>query len=274
MTAPAETDEFPAPPFDTSAPHPARVYDYLLGGKDNYAADRRAAGELQKAVPEAAASARANRMFLGRAVRYLAGQQGIRQFLDIGTGIPTAGSTHQVAQAIAPQSRVAYVDNDPVVLAHARALLVGSGAGATEYIQADLRQPLKVLSTAAQLLDFTKPAALLLVAVLHFIPDEDGPAGLLAAYRAALAPGSYLVISHGTGDFHDPAAVAAAAEAFDRAPASLTPRRRQDIAPFFGDFELEPPGLVQVPAWRPDTAAAPDAPGKTGVYGGLARKIK
>src|ERR1700759_3901334 len=173
-------------PFDTSVANQARIYDFLLGGKDNYAVDRVAAAEVLKAYPESELTARANRAFLGRAVRYLAADAGIRQFLDIGTGIPTAGNTHQVAQRIAPESRVAYVDYDPVVLAHARALLTSTGEGATEYIQADLRQPLKVLDAAARLLDFTKPVALLLVAVLHFIPDEDNPARLLAAYRAAL----------------------------------------------------------------------------------------
>jgi len=270
VTAPADTD-FPAPAFDTSAPHPARVYDYLLGGKDNYAADRAAGERLVKADPQAAASARANRKFLGRAVRYLAGQQGIRQFLDIGTGIPTAGNTHQVAQAVAPRSRVFYVDNDPIVLAHARALLISSEAGATDYLQADLRQPLKVLHAAAQLLDFSQPVALLLVAILHFIPDADNPARLLAAYRGALAPGSYLVISHGTGDFHPPEAAKAATEVYSRGPSSLTPRRKEDIVPFFGDFALEEPGLVQAPAWRPDAEPAPDAMRGIGLYAGVAR---
>src|SRR6185437_3869173 len=176
--------------------------------------DRAAVEAYLKVDPDLTFSARANRAFLGRAVRYLAGEAGIRQFLDIGTGIPTAGNTHHVAQAVAPESRVVYVDNDPIVLAHARALLTSSEAGATEYIQADLRQPLKVLDAAAQLLDFTKPVALLLVAILHFVPDQDNPGGIVAGYRAALAPGSYLVISHATGQFHAPEAAETATQAY------------------------------------------------------------
>jgi S-adenosyl methyltransferase len=183
--------------FDTSVAHQARVYDYVLGGRDNYAADRAATEAWLKIDPGMAFSARANRAFLGRAIRYLAGEAGMRQFLDIGTGIPTAGNTHQVAQAIAPKSLVVYVDYDPVVLAHARALLTsGDEAGSTEYIDADLRDTLAILAQARQLLDFTKPVAVTLLAILHAIPDADDPHAIVATLMDAVPPGSYLAVSH------------------------------------------------------------------------------
>ena len=174
----------------------ARIYDYLLGGKDNYAADRAAVDAVLKVAPEMGFTARANRAFLGRAVRYLAAEAGIRQFLDIGTGIPTAGNTHQVAQAVAPESRVVYVDYDPVVLAHARALLTSSEAGATEYIDADLRDTGTILGQAARLLDFTQPVAVTLLLILHAIPDSDDPHAIVARLMDAVPSGSYLAISH------------------------------------------------------------------------------
>src|SRR6185312_8404968 len=178
-TAPGGNKPGPLP-FDTTKAHQARGYDYLLGGKDNYAADRAAADAWLKIDPGMAFTARANRAFLGRAVRFLATEAGIRQFLDIGTGIPTAGNTHEVAQAIAPESRVVYVDYDPIVLAHARALLDSSEAGATEYIDADLRDTGTILSRAADLLDFTKPVAITLISILHAIPDADDPYSIVA----------------------------------------------------------------------------------------------
>src|ERR1700741_3607855 len=168
------------PPFDTSVANQARIYDYLLGGKDNYEADRAAVDAVLKIAPEMRFTARENRAFLGRAVRYLAAEAGSRQFLDIGTGIPTAGNTHQVAQAIAPETRVVYVDYDPVVLAHARALLISHEAGATDYIDADLRDTGTIRWQAAELLDFTRPVAVTLVAILHAIPEGDDPYGLVA----------------------------------------------------------------------------------------------
>src|ERR1700749_1328092 len=168
------------PPFDTSVANQARIYDYLLGGKDNYAADREAVDAVIKVAPEMGFAARANRAFLGRAVRYLAAEAGIRQFLDIGTGIPTAGNTHQVAQAVAPDARIVYVDYDPVVLAHARALLKGSKAGATQYIDADLRDTATILAEAGKLLDFTQPVAVTLLMILHVIPDSDDPYAAVA----------------------------------------------------------------------------------------------
>jgi hypothetical protein len=260
----------PAPEFDASRPHPARIYDFLLDGKDNYAVDREAAGTILAVAPEVRDMARANRAFLARAVRYLARDAGIRQFLDIGTGIPTEPNTHEVAQQAAPGSRVVYVDNDPVVLAHARALLNSGPYGQCAYVNADLRDPGKILGQARTLLDFSRPVGLLLVAVLHFIPDDDGPASLAAAYRDALPPGSFLVISHGTADFHDAAVAGTAAAAYDKATAPLVLRPRPAIAALFGGATLVPPGLVQAPLWRPDTGQEPANLDKIGIYAGVA----
>src|SRR5215813_1674854 len=184
------------PAFDTSVAHQARMYDYWLGGKDNFAADRKAAVEALAAYPGMAHLARANRAFLGRLIRCLAGEAGIRQFLDIGTGIPTANNTHQVAQEVAPESRVVYVDYDPVVLSHARALLTSTPEGATDYIDADLRDPGSILEKAARTLDFTKPVAVTMLAILHAIGDEEDPYGIVAKIMEALPSGSYLAISH------------------------------------------------------------------------------
>ncbi|HEV3295831.1 MAG TPA: SAM-dependent methyltransferase, partial [Streptosporangiaceae bacterium] len=186
--------------FDTSVAHPARVYDYWLGGKDHFPADRRAAEDVIRHRPQVVAGARANRAFLARVVRFLAAERGIRQFLDIGTGLPAADNTHQVAQATAPAARVVYVDNDPLILLHARALLTSTPQGACDYIQADLRDPAAILTQAARTLDFTQPVAVLLLAVLHFLPDADDPAATVATLAAALAPGSCLAISHLTAD--------------------------------------------------------------------------
>ena len=188
-------------PFDTSVAHQARCYDYMLGGKDNYAADRAAVDAWLEIDPEVLFTARANRAFLGRAVRYLAAEAQIRQFLDIGTGIPTAGNTHQVAQAIAPESRVVYADYDPIVLAHARALLSSSEAGATEYIDADLLDTSTILAQAGRLLDFTKPVAITLLTILHAIPDADDPHAIVARLLDAVPSGSFLVVSHWGADF-------------------------------------------------------------------------
>src|SRR5215475_3166737 len=188
------------PQLDTSIAHHARIYDYVLGGKDNYAADREAVEALLKIWPEMAFGMRANRAFLGRAVRYLAGEAGIRQFLDIGTGIPTAENTHQVAQAIAPETRVVYVDYDPIVLSHARALLVSHEAGATDYIDADLRDTDNILAQARQLLDFTKPVAVTLISILQAIPDADDPHAIVATLMDAVPAGSYLAICHPGSD--------------------------------------------------------------------------
>ncbi|MGH3247305.1 MAG: SAM-dependent methyltransferase [Trebonia sp.] len=244
------------PRFDTSVAHQARIYDYLLGGKDNYAADRAAAEEMLKVYPDTASSARANRAFLGRAVRCLAADAGIRQFLDIGTGIPTAGNTHEVAQAIAPESRVVYVDYDPVVLAHARALLTSNPEGATDYIDSDLRDTGKILSQSAQLLDFSKPVAVTLLSILHAVPDAGDPYAIVAAIMDAVPSGSYLAVSHGASDLIDPEALQGLYGSFKgKVQQQFQWRTREQVARFFTGTDLVEPGLVRIDDWRPEPAA-------------------
>jgi hypothetical protein len=239
-------------PFDTSVANQARVYDFLLGGKDNYAADRAAAEAVLQIAPETVFTARANRAFLGRVVRFLTGQEGIRQFLDIGTGIPTAGNTHQVAQEIAPQTRVVYVDYDPIVLAHARALLTGSGAGATEYIDADVRDTDKILSQARELLDFDQPVAITMVSLMHAIPDADDPHAIVARLLDAVPAGSYIAMSHMASDILDDGKQQGLENATGRLiQQRLTYRSREQVTRFFAGTDLVAPGLVRVEEWRP-----------------------
>ncbi|MFF8726953.1 SAM-dependent methyltransferase [Streptomyces sp. NPDC015171] len=253
--------------IDTSRPHPARIYDYLLGGKDHYAVDQLAGDELAAAAPEARIGVRANRAFLQRAVRYVVAH-GIRQILDIGTGLPTSPNVHEVAQSAAPDVRVAYVDNDPIVAAHGNALL--SRSGTTRIVLGDLRDPRSVLDhpDVREVIDFDRPVALLLVAVLHFLTEADRPAEIVGALRDALPPGSFLVLSHATGDFADRSAAQAV---YSKATASLTLRTRAEVERFFEGFELVGPGLAQVPFWHPDTAP-PAGSEEIGFYGGVARK--
>ena len=243
--------------FDTSVAHQARMYDYMLGGKDNYAADRVATEAAYEIWPDMAFAARANRAFLGRFVRYLTAEAGIRQFLDIGTGIPTAGNTHQVAQGIAPESRVVYVDYDPVVLAHARALLTSNAEGATEYIDADLRDTETILTRAQQLLDFSKPVAVTLISILHAIPDADDPHSVVAKVMAAVPSGSYLAISHAGSDLLDLERLESLQGAWrGKMQQQITWRTREQVARFFEGMELVDPGLVRAEEWRPDPGTA------------------
>ncbi len=263
--------DHPCPPagLDTSTPNPARIYDALLGGKDNFPADRTAAHAILNVAPQARRGARENRAFLQRAVRYLAAEEaGIRQFLDIGTGLPTQGNVHQVAQAVAPDARVAYVDHDPVVHVHANALLADNTT--TVAVLADLRDPEAILRhpEVRRLLDFARPVAVLLVAVLHFLRDEEDPAGIVARLRDAMAPGSYLVVSHATADFH-PQAGAKVTEVYQRASAPLVLRSHSETGRFFGGFDLVAPGLVEPASWHPDD---PVSPGAGGFYSGVGRK--
>ena len=245
------------PEFDTSVAHQARMYDYLLGGKDNYAADRAQTEAALKVYPEWAFTARANRAFLGRAVRYLAADAGIRQFLDIGTGIPTAGNTHQVAQSIAPESRVVYVDYDPIVLAHARALLTSSDAGATEYIDSDLRDTPTILEQAGRLLDFTKPVAVTLVAILHAIPDEDDPHAIVARLMDTVPSGSYLAISHLGREFLPPETLRQMQDlSRGNIQQEFAYRSQDEVGRFFAGLDLVEPGIVPLQDWRPEPGAA------------------
>jgi hypothetical protein len=258
------------PPFDTSVAHVARVYNYWLGGKDNFAADRAAGEQAIKAFPNIVLSARANRAFLARAVRFLADEAGIRQFLDIGTGIPSANNTHEVAQSVAPESRVVYVDNDPIVLSHARALLASHPAGATDYIDADLRNPQQILASAARLLDFSQPVALMIMAVLQHLDDEDDPYKVVAALLAGLPPGSYFAMSHPAKDI-DAAAMAKMADSLNQTMAEkVTFRDRPAVARFFDGLELVDPGMVQASKWRPTSEAEAASP--AALWAGVARK--
>ena len=259
------------PVFDTRVAHQARMYDHLLGGKDNYAADRAAVEAQLEIFPDLAFSARANRAFLGRAVRYLAADAGVRQFLDIGTGIPTAGNTHQVAQEIAPESRVVYVDYDPVVLAHARALLTSNEAGATEYIDADLRDTPAILEQAAELLDFTKPVAVTLIAILHAIPDSDDPHAIVASLMDAVPSGSYLALSHMGTDLLGRETEDGLRDIANRMmQQKLTARSREGLARFFEGTDLVEPGLVRVEEWRPEPGT--DGTGRSPLWGAVGRK--
>jgi hypothetical protein len=239
------------PALDITVANQARMYDYLLGGKDNCAADRAAAEQALRVWPAAGFTARANRAFAGRAVRYLAREAGVRQFLDIGTGIPMAGSTHQVAQAAAPESRVVYVDYDPVVLAHARAMLVGHQAGATEFVDADLRDTTAIVAQAGRTLDFSRPVAVTLTAILNAIPDSDNPAAIVATLMSAVPAGSYLVLTHLGLDLLDPETHRALEGMQDRMMRKrFTSRTREQLARFFEGLDLVEPGLVRAEEWR------------------------
>ena len=236
--------------LNTSVAHPARVYDYWLGGKDNFAADREAARQAMAAFPGVIRGVKANRAFLGRAVSFLAADVGVRQFLDIGTGLPTVDNTHEVAQRIAPESRIVYADNDPIVLAHARALLTGT-AGTTSYVEADLRDTEKVLTYAARHLDFGQPIAVILLGILQLIPDADDPFAIVDLLIDAVCPDSYLVVSHPTGDIDTEAMTEMARRLNARsAPAQMTLRTHAQISHFFDRLELAEPGLVPVNRWH------------------------
>jgi hypothetical protein len=242
--------------LDTSVAHIAPIQDYWRGGKNNFAVDREAAEHALAAYPGIVSSVRANQAFLARSVRYLAGQAGIRQFLDIGTGLPTAGSVHEVAQEIAPESRVVYADNDPIVLAHARTLLTGSVPGATAYLDADLRETGGLLQQAAERLDFSQPLAVLLVSVLHMVEDREDPHAIVAALIDALAAGSFLVLTHVASDLEPEAMAEMARRVNQHVVKPATPRDHATVRRLFGDLELVPPGLVRVPEWRPESPEA------------------
>jgi SAM-dependent methyltransferase len=258
--------------IDTTVAHPARRYDYLLGGKDNFAADRESGDRMLMAIPAVRTGAMENRAFLRRAVTYLTAQAGIRQFLDVGTGIPTSPNTHQLAQGIAPDAHVVYVDNDPIVLAHARALLTSTPQGATAYLDADLRRPEDILTHPDLLrtLDLSQPVALMLIAVLHFIPDAEDAHGLVARLVRALAPGSYLVMSHGTYDFLPTRTVSqleqvVSAEGFH-------PRPKAEFAAFFDGLDPVDPGFVSIAEWRAENEPKPRPTNlEVGCYGAVAR---
>jgi SAM-dependent methyltransferase len=260
------------PEINTNVPQSARVYDYWLGGKDHFPADRALGDAIAEALPTIRTQVRAQRAFLGRAVRYLTRDAGVRQFLDIGTGIPSAGNVHDVAQEIAPESRVLYVDNDPIVLAHARALMSGTPQGSVAFIQADLREPEAILGdpAVAGTLDLAEPVGLVLIGVMHHLRDDDDPRRIVATLVDALAPGSYLVLSQSTPDF-DPDAMGALAAASEQGGIPNVPRSLADTEPFFAGLELVEPGLVPMATWHPDPGEGLDPRGVY-AYGGVARK--
>ena len=264
-----------APPgIDVTKPHSARIYDYFLEGKDNFAADRETAGQVLQTWPTVRTAARENRAFLNRVVRYLAAEAGIRQFLDIGSGLPTASNVHEVAQGIAPECRVVYVDNDPIVLAHARALLASHPAGVCAYLGADLHQPEQILSHPAigRTIDLTEPVALMLVALLHFVPDEDQPRRIVQTLLDALPAGSYLAASHAT-DVHNQDGLAGAGRAYQDGGMRGALRSPDEFAGLtFAGLDMVDPGVVLVSEWRPDSAAPRPLAAEVNTYGGVARK--
>jgi SAM-dependent methyltransferase len=250
------------------------MYDYYLGGKDHFAIDRETAERGMQSWPTVRTATRENRKFLTRAVNYLAAEAGIRQFLDIGTGLPTAGNTHEVAQAIAADSRIMYVDNDPLVLAHARALLTSAPEGTTGYIEADLREPGKILANpmVSEVLDLTRPVAVMLVAILHFIADADDPGGIVASLLAALAPGSYLVATSVSPE-DDPEGVHGLERTYREGGMTLQARTADEFGRLvFSGLELVPPGMVLVSEWRPDDEGPRPRAADVSVYGAVARK--
>jgi hypothetical protein len=262
------------PDIDVSKAHPARMYDYYIGGKNHFAADRETAEKALQGWKSGRTGLRENRKFLGRAVRYLAAEAGVRQFLDIGSGLPTTNNVHEVAQQAAPDARVVYVDNDPLVLAHARALLTSSPQGRTAYIQADLRDPAAILDDPAtrDVLDFSQPVALMLVAVLHFMPDEFSPGPIIASLMNALPRGSYLVASHLTGEFdRDGAEVGQRAYRDSGIPLQL--RDGDEFAELaFTGLDLVPPGVVLVSEWRRNVSEPLPTAAEVACFGGVARK--
>ncbi|MBO0776012.1 MAG: SAM-dependent methyltransferase [Actinobacteria bacterium] len=268
---PGDAARVQVPRFDTQHAHSARVYNYWLGGKDNFAADREAAERAIAANPGIVTDVRANRAFLARVVRFLAGECGIRQFLDIGTGLPTASNTHEVAQATAPDARIVYVDNDPIVLAHARALLTSSPEGATAYLDADLRDTPAILQAAAQTLDFGHPVALMLLIILHLIPDEDDPYAIVATLMRALPAGSYLVLAHPASDIHAVQMAEMTRRVNERMSGpKATMRDRAAITRFFEGLDLLEPGVVQPQQWRPGPGSL--SPPQVTAWCGVARK--
>ncbi|MFE6827475.1 SAM-dependent methyltransferase [Streptomyces sp. NPDC057690] len=259
--------------IDTSKPHPARMYDWYLGGKDNYPVDEAMGRQMLALDPRVPVMARVNRAFMHRSTRWLA-TNGVRQFLDVGTGIPTEPNLHQVAQRIAPDARVVYCDNDPIVLAHAAALLRSTSQGVTEYLQADVRDPDAIIAGAAKILDLSRPVALSLVALLHFVSDEDGAHELVDRLLAALPSGSYLMMTHATADF-SPEESAAATAKLKAAGVTLALRSREEFTRFFDGLDLVEPGVAVVPEWHPELGEPVPGQDKGVIpgYGAVGRKL-
>jgi hypothetical protein len=260
-----------SPQIDTTVSHSARIWDYWLGGHDNYPVDREVGDRIAEMLPDIVAQARANRMFLGRAVRYLAGQAGIRQFLDIGSGLPTADNTHEIAQRVAPECRIVYVDSDPLVLVHARALLTSTPEGATDFVHADLRDPGDVIARAARTLDFGRPVAITMLGVLWHILDDDEAGAIVGRLLGALAPGSYLVIAHPTLEATGEKMATAIRHWNKYGTPPGTHRTPAQLARFFEGLELVEPGLVSSTRWRPE-ATSPGEPEAIDQFCAVGRK--
>ena len=258
------------PKIDISVPQSARIWNYWLGGKDNFAVDRAAGDEVLTRIPDIALGARAERAFLMRVVRYLIAEAGIRQFLDVGTGLPTQNNTHEVAQSLDPTSRVVYVDNDPLVMVHARALLVSSPEGVSEYVQADLREPETILAAAAQTLDFDQPIALMLLGVVNHLMDDDQAYDVVARLVAAMPAGSHLVLTHSTAEIHGELMLEVMRETTERGGTPIRARDRGQIARFFDGIELLEPGVVSCSRWRPE-GTGEAAPAEVYLFGGVGR---
>ncbi len=265
-----EPDQLDISAMNTGIPHPARVYDYFLGGKDNFEADRIAGDAAIKVFPNTAESARAARAFLRRVVHFLAADAGIRQFLDIGTGLPSGENVHEVAQSAAPEAKIVYVDNDPIVLRHAQALLTSTRDGVTSYLDADLRDPEKILRQAARTLDFSKPIALLLMGILHNVRDQADPHGIVRTLVEAMPGGRYLAISHLTADIYPELTEFAAALNERHLDEPLVLRDHAEVTSFFDGLEIVEPGVVQLSKWRPQSAD--EAAAAAALWGGVARK--
>jgi hypothetical protein len=259
------------PQIDTSVASIARIYDYWLGGKDNFKADRDAAEQMILQYPDIVTGVRKNRAFLGRAVHYLAAEAGIRQFLDIGTGLPSSNNTHEVAQRAAPDARIVYVDNDPIVLSHAQALLTSTPEGACAYVDADIRDTGKILKDAANLLDFSRPVAVCLIMILQFIPDEDDPVSIVRALVDAIPSGSYLTVAHPASDVDQHVGPALRQLSTRMGGTRAVPRSYQEVSRFFDGLEMVEPGLVQLHRWRPGTGLD-DTGRDLAAYGAVARK--
>ena len=261
----------PSPKIDTTVSHSARIWDYWLKGKDNYKVDREVGDRIEEMLPDIANQAREDRKFLGRVVRYLAGEAGVRQFLDIGTGLPTADNTHQVAQRVAPESRIVYVDNDPLVLAHARALLTSTPEGTTDYIHADMHDPGDIIAGAGRTLDFGRPIAITMLGVLWHVMDDDEASAIVNRLVQAMPSGSYLAINHPTLEVTGEKMATAIRYWNEYGKPPGTHRTPDQIARFFDGLELVEPGVVSITRWRPDDTSSGE-PGEIDQFGAVGRK--
>jgi len=270
-STPGESDAAAGTGIDTTVSHSARIWDYWLSGKDNYAVDREVGDRIEEMLPDIVRQAREDRLFLGRVVRYLAGEAGIRQFLDIGTGLPTADNTHQVAQRVAPESKIVYVDNDPLVLAHARALLTSTPEGVTDYIHADMHDPGNILDGAGRTLDFRQPVAITMLGVLWHVMDNDEAYAIVGRLMEVMPSGSYLALNHPTLEVTGEKMATAIQYWNQYGKPPGTHRTPEELARFFDGMELIEPGVVSITRWQPEAMSSGE-PEETDQFGGVGRK--